>query len=48
MLDRDKCFAAVATAVKGVVSDSVVDLKSPEVRIPSAFSQIGMLFLCSF
>ena len=31
LLDRDKCFATVAAAVKGVISDAVVDLKSPEV-----------------
>lgn len=34
LLDRNKCFAMVASAVKDVVSDSVVDLKSPEVRTP--------------
>lgn len=30
----------MASAVTGVVPDSVVDLKSPEVRIPSSLSQI--------
>lgn len=34
LLDRNKCFATVAAAVKGIVSDSVVDLKSPEVQDP--------------
>ncbi|KAK8627640.1 hypothetical protein V6N13_135247 [Hibiscus sabdariffa] len=33
LLDRNKCFSVVAAAVKGIVSDSVVDLKSPEVSI---------------
>lgn len=33
LLDRNKCFSAVAAAVKQVVSDSVVDLKSPELCI---------------
>ncbi|PPD67235.1 hypothetical protein GOBAR_DD35889 [Gossypium barbadense] len=33
LLDRNKCFGAVAAAVKGIVSDSVVDLKSPELSI---------------
>lgn len=32
MLGRDKCFSIVATAVKGVVSNAIVDLKSPEVN----------------
>lgn len=31
LLDRNKCFSTVAAAVKEVVSDSTVDLKSPEV-----------------
>ncbi|XP_021727939.1 uncharacterized protein LOC110695054 [Chenopodium quinoa] len=30
LLDRNKCFSIVAGAVKGVVLDSTVDLKSPE------------------
>lgn len=34
LLDRGKCFSVVAAAVKGIVSDSVVDLKSPEVQDP--------------
>ena len=34
LLDRNKCFSVVAAAVKGIVSDSVVDLKSPEVHDP--------------
>lgn len=33
MLDRTKCFSVVAAAVKSVVSDSVVDLKSPELSV---------------
>ncbi|XP_065855206.1 uncharacterized protein [Euphorbia lathyris] len=33
LLDRNKCFEIVASAVKDVVSDSAVDLKSPEVSI---------------
>ncbi|PQP95397.1 uncharacterized protein Pyn_27258 [Prunus yedoensis var. nudiflora] len=33
LLDRDKCFEIVASAVTGVVSDSVVDLKSPELAV---------------
>lgn len=32
LLDRNNCFAVVAAAVKDVVPDSVVDLKSPEVK----------------
>lgn len=34
LLDRNNCFATVAAAVKEVVSDSVVDLKFPEVKSP--------------
>ncbi|XVE91889.1 hypothetical protein REPUB_Repub01dG0050200 [Reevesia pubescens] len=33
LLDRNQCFSVVAAAVKGIVSDSVVDLKSPELSI---------------
>lgn len=33
LLDRNKCFSVVATAVKDVVPDSVVDLKSPELSV---------------
>lgn len=33
LLDRDKCFEIVASAVTGVVPDSVVDLKSPELAV---------------
>ncbi|XWS22909.1 hypothetical protein CRYUN_Cryun29cG0076300 [Craigia yunnanensis] len=33
LLDRNKCFSVVSAAVKGIVSDSVVDLKSPELSI---------------
>ena len=33
LLDRNRCFDTVARGVKEVVSDSVVDLKSPEVEI---------------
>lgn len=32
LLDRNSCFSTVAGAVKDVVPDSVVDLKSPEVK----------------
>ena len=34
LLDHNKCFSVVAAAVKGIVSDSVVDQKSPEVEDP--------------
>ncbi|XP_023769608.1 uncharacterized protein LOC111918179 [Lactuca sativa] len=33
MLDRSKCFEVVAGAVKSIVSDSVVDLKCPELTV---------------
>ncbi|XP_043696399.1 uncharacterized protein LOC122646851 isoform X3 [Telopea speciosissima] len=33
LLDRNKCFSVVAGAVKDVVADSVVDLKSPQFAI---------------
>ncbi|XP_059655239.1 uncharacterized protein LOC132302414 isoform X2 [Cornus florida] len=33
LLDRNKCFSIVAAAVKDAVSDSVVDLKSPELSV---------------
>ncbi|XP_038892500.1 uncharacterized protein LOC120081569 isoform X2 [Benincasa hispida] len=33
MLGRDKCFSIVAAAVKDVVSNAIVDLKSPELCI---------------
>ncbi|KAI7758204.1 hypothetical protein M8C21_027669 [Ambrosia artemisiifolia] len=33
LLDRNKCFEVVAAAVKGIVSDSVVDLKCPELTV---------------
>ncbi|XP_052187532.1 uncharacterized protein LOC127798192 isoform X2 [Diospyros lotus] len=33
LLDRNKCFSVVAAAVKNAVSDSVVDLKSPELAV---------------
>lgn len=32
VMGRDKCFSAVAAAVKDVVSNAIVDLKSPEVN----------------
>lgn len=32
LLDRNKCFSIVAAAVTDVISDSAVDLKSPEVK----------------
>lgn len=31
MLDRNKCFTVVASAVKDAVPDSIVELKCPEV-----------------
>ncbi|XP_023553260.1 uncharacterized protein LOC111810722 isoform X2 [Cucurbita pepo subsp. pepo] len=33
VMGRDKCFSAVAAAVKDVVSNAIVDLKSPELCI---------------
>ncbi|KAM7255010.1 hypothetical protein ACFE04_020251 [Oxalis oulophora] len=33
LLDRHKCFAVVATAVKDVVPNAIVDLKSPQMSI---------------
>ncbi|KAI3730466.1 hypothetical protein L1987_61636 [Smallanthus sonchifolius] len=33
LLDRNKCFEVVAAAVKNIVSDSVVDLKCPELSV---------------
>ncbi|KAK7390822.1 hypothetical protein VNO78_18921 [Psophocarpus tetragonolobus] len=33
LLDRNKCFSVVASAVNHVVKDSVVDLKSPELSV---------------
>ncbi|XP_076905953.1 uncharacterized protein LOC143573063 [Bidens hawaiensis] len=33
LLDRNKCFEVVAAAVKNIVSDSVVDLKCPELTV---------------
>ncbi|CAK7326892.1 unnamed protein product [Dovyalis caffra] len=33
MLDRSKCFDAVASAIKDVVPESAVDLKSPELSV---------------
>lgn len=46
LLDRKKCFSVVATAVKGAVSDSVVDLKSPEVHSTQIFLQnVNIYFL---
>ncbi|XP_057427154.1 uncharacterized protein LOC130720524 isoform X1 [Lotus japonicus] len=33
LLDRNKCFSVVASAVNDVVEDSVVDLRSPELSI---------------
>ncbi|KAF7145300.1 hypothetical protein RHSIM_Rhsim04G0169300 [Rhododendron simsii] len=33
LLDRNKCFSLVATAVNDVITDSVVDLKSPELSV---------------
>ncbi|KAL5070738.1 hypothetical protein RYX36_021625 [Vicia faba] len=33
LLDRNKCFEIVATAVNHVVKDSVVDLRSPELSV---------------
>nr|XP_043613106.1 uncharacterized protein LOC122585074 [Erigeron canadensis] len=33
LLDRSRCFEVVASAVKNIVSDSVVDLKCPELTV---------------
>ncbi|XP_019158372.1 PREDICTED: uncharacterized protein LOC109155096 [Ipomoea nil] len=33
LLDRDKCFSVVASAIKDIVPNSVVDLKHPEVSV---------------
>ncbi|RYQ93466.1 hypothetical protein Ahy_B09g099742 [Arachis hypogaea] len=33
LLDRNKCFGIVASAVNGVVGDSVVDLRTPELCV---------------
>ncbi|KAF5208247.1 hypothetical protein FRX31_002169 [Thalictrum thalictroides] len=33
LLDRNKCFAVVASVIKGILADSVVDLKSPEFAV---------------
>ncbi|KAI6677253.1 hypothetical protein NL676_038049 [Syzygium grande] len=33
LLDRHKCFEVVAAAVKDAISDSVVDLKNPEISV---------------
>ncbi|KAI4357336.1 hypothetical protein L6164_001292 [Bauhinia variegata] len=33
LLDRNKCFGVVASAVKDALEDSVVDLKSPEITV---------------
>lgn len=33
LLDRNKCFAIVASAVNHVVEDSIVDLRSPELSV---------------
>lgn len=33
MLDRNKCFSVVAAAVKQVASDSIVDLKNPDLSV---------------
>ncbi|KAK9063832.1 hypothetical protein SSX86_017704 [Deinandra increscens subsp. villosa] len=33
LLDRNKCFEVVAAAVKSIASDSVVDLKCPELTV---------------
>lgn len=47
LLDRNKCFGVVAAAVKSVVSDSVVDLKSPEVKDCYHFSPVHKHFTFS-
>lgn len=39
LLDRNKCFGVVATAIKDAVSDSTVDLKCPEVRTTISFNE---------
>ncbi|KAF9624738.1 hypothetical protein IFM89_013276 [Coptis chinensis] len=33
LLDRNKCFALVASVIKDMITDSVVDLKSPEFAV---------------
>ena len=33
LLDCNKCFSVVAVAIKGIISDSVVDLKALELSI---------------
>lgn len=49
LLDRNKCFSLVATAVNDVVTDSVVDLKSPEVKTRKPFrNSIMYRFLLIF
>ena len=40
LLDRNKCFGIVASAVNHVVGDSVVDLRSPEVKMLYCLRQI--------
>lgn len=44
LLDRNKCFAIVAAAVKNAASDSVVDLKSPEVKQLLSFLTCSQTF----
>lgn len=53
LLDRNKCFSLVATAVNDVVTDSVVDLKSPEVKTRKPFRNSVMyrfllIFIAAF
>ena len=54
LLDRNICFGIVAAAVKIAVSDSVVDLKSPEVKKLLSFLTclqtfyILLTYLCLF
>lgn len=47
LLDRNTCFGLVASVVKGIIADSVVDLKSPEVKTNLKF-QITFLYIFSY
>lgn len=42
-MDREQCFKVVATAVKSVAENSVVDLRSPEVTLPDNCQQLAQL-----
>ncbi|KAF9624104.1 hypothetical protein IFM89_007802 [Coptis chinensis] len=43
LLDRNKCFALVASVIKDMMTDSVVDLKSPEVPNGSVVVAVSVL-----